>query len=94
MKEVERDIETLIVSKSQIIVALKGVRINGEIGTVTFRKYSTASLGMTSFGLLPFERYFIIAETSNDKVTFECDKEEGNSLYKYVKETREFNFDK
>lgn len=94
MKEVDRDIETLILSKSQIIVTLKNVLINDDIGTVTFRKYSTASLGMTSFGLLPFERYFIIAETSNDKVTFECTKEEGNSLYKYVKDTREFNFDK
>lgn len=94
MREVEKEIETLIVSKSQIIVTLKDVRINDEIGTVTFRKYSTASLGMTSFGLLPFERYFIIAETSNDKVTFECTKEEGNIIYKRIKETREFNFDK
>ena len=93
MKEVEKDIETLIVSKSQIIVTLKDVLINDEIGTVTFRKYSTASLGMTSFGLLPFERYFIIAETAKDKVTFECTKDEGNSLYKYVKETRVFDFD-
>jgi hypothetical protein len=94
MKAVEKEIEVLIVNKSQIIVTLKDVLINDEIGTVTFRKYSTASLGMTSFGLLPFERYFIIAETSNDKVTFECTKEEGNSLYKYVKDKREFNFDK
>ena len=92
MKEVEKEIETLIVSKSQIIVTLKDVLINDEIGTVIFRKYSTASLGMTSFGLLPFERYFIVAETANDKVTFECTKEEGNSLYKYVKETRVFDF--
>lgn len=93
MKEVETEIETLIVNRSQIIVTLKNVLINGDIGTVTFRKYSTASTGMTSFGLLPFERYFIIAETTNDKVTFECTKEEGNSLYKYVKDKREFNFD-
>ena len=93
MKVVDKEIETLIVSKSQIIVTLKDVRINGEIGTVTFRKYSTASLGMTSFGLLPFERYFIIAETASDKVTFECGKEEGNSIYKSVKETKEFSFD-
>lgn len=93
MKVVEKEIETLIVSKSQIIVTLKSVLINGEIGTVTFRKYSTASLGMTYFGLLPFERYFIVAETDNDKVTFECTKEEGNSCYKYIKDRREFNFD-
>ena len=93
MKEVEKEIEALIVNRSQIIVTLKDVLINDEIGTVTFRKYSTASLGMTSFGLLPFERYFIVAETANDKVTFECGKDEGNSIYKSVKETREFNFD-
>lgn len=95
MKQVEKAIETLIVSKAQTIVTLRDVNINGEIGKLTFKKYSTEQLGFTAYGLLPHERMFLIVERNGkDNITFEfMTKEEGNSIYKYVKDTREFNFD-
>lgn len=96
MKQVEKAVETLIVSKAQTIVTLRDVNINGENGKLTFKKYSTDQLGFTTYGLLPHERMFLVVERNDkDNITFEfMTKEEGNSLYKYVKETREFNFDK
>lgn len=94
MKLVSKEVKNLIVDKAKIITSIKNVNINGTIGTLVFRKFSTADIGFASFGYLPFERYFLeISRGTDNIITFEfMTKEEGNSLYTNVKESKEFNY--
>ena len=93
MKIVSKEVKMLIVSKAMTITAIKDVMVNGKPGFVLFKKFTTANF--TDFGLLPCSRYFICVtdKDRNEIITFECvTKEEGNSLYKYVKESKELNY--
>lgn len=93
MKQIETALKGLLIDKAKTVAVLKDVTINeDQIGQIIFKKFSTEE-SFTAYGLLAIERYFIIVKRGFDEVYFECTKEEGNSLYKYVKETREFNFD-
>lgn len=93
MKQIETALKELLVDKAKTVAVLKDVTINeDEIGQIIFKKFSTEE-SFAAYCLLAIERYFIIVKRGSDEVYFECTKEEGNSLYKYVKETREFNFD-
>lgn len=95
MKLVSKEVKNLIVDKAKIITSLKNVNINGTIGTLIFRTFSTADTGFVSFGYLPFERYFLEINRGTDNIiTFEfLTKQEGNSLYTYVKDTRCLSID-
>jgi len=93
MKQIETALKGLLVDKATTVAVLKDVTINEDkIGQIIFKKFSTEE-SFAAYGLLAIERYFIIVKRCSDEVYFECTKEEGNSCYKYIKETREFNFD-